>query len=79
MTRGVVFDALRTNFRDNVAANLLLPTHITRLIHGGKLYIYSKIIRQAQTLIVGDMVCFSFSEPKGNSCAIVMESRPKGQ
>ena len=36
MTRGLIFDALRTNSRDDIAANLFLPTHVTRLIRVGK-------------------------------------------
>ena len=32
MARGLVFDALRTDSRNYIAANLLLPTLITRLI-----------------------------------------------
>lgn len=31
------------------------------------------MIGQAQTLVIGDMDCFSFLEPKGKSCAIVVE------
>ena len=33
-----------------------------------------EMIGQAQTLVIGDMDCFSFREPKGKSCAIVVES-----
>ena len=36
MARGLVFNALRTDSRDYIAANLLLPTRITRLICVGK-------------------------------------------
>lgn len=36
MARGLVLDALRTRSGDYIAANLLLPTHITRLISVGK-------------------------------------------
>ena len=40
MARGLVFDAWRTGSRDYIAANLLVPTHITRLTYVGKLPIY---------------------------------------
>ena len=43
MARGLVFDALRTDSRDYIAANLLLPTHITRPICVSKPSIYLEL------------------------------------
>lgn len=41
MTLGLIFDALRTNSRDNIiAANLFMATHITGLFCVGKSSIY---------------------------------------
>ena len=39
MAGGLVFDALRTDSRNHIAANLLLPTHITCLTWVGILCI----------------------------------------
>ena len=75
MARGLIFDTLRTDSRDYIAANLFLPTHITRLICVNvELINLLKIAEQVRTLVIGDLDSFSFREPESTGCDILMDT-----